>query len=87
MGREGAEPFQRAVTPGRSVIFSAKLIPGLLSNSTSDFDSTDWYCSSAGRAAGDPETTISLSGMADGVRSNEADTTPPVARTVSVAAR
>jgi len=44
------------------------------------------HCSSAGRAAGDPETTISLSGIADADRLKDTDATPPVARTVSVAA-
>src|SRR5207302_5846390 len=84
-GREGADPIERTATPGRSEIFSAKLEPGLWCNSTIDFDSADWYWSSAGRAYGDAETTISSTSIADSRSSNESSAVLSFTRTDSVA--
>ena len=65
MGLDGADPRLRTATPGRSEIFSAKVVPGLFWNSTCDFDAVDWYCSSEIRAVGEAETTTSFSLIAD----------------------
>src|ERR1700693_5820376 len=85
IGRDGADPRLRTATPGRSEIFSAKLIPELFWNSTRDLDAVDWYCSSEVRTTGDAETTTSFSWIADSRRLNDTRVVPPTTLIVSVA--
>ncbi len=85
MGLDGADPRLRTATPGRSEIFSAKVVPGLFWNSTCDFEAVDWYCSSEIRAVGDAETTTSFSLIADSLRLNDTLAVPLITLIVSVA--
>src|ERR1700694_2434970 len=85
IGRDGADPRLRTVTPGRSEIFSAKLVPALFRKSTCDFDAVGWYVSLVVRAIGEADTTISLSGTADSRRWNMAVVVPTLTVTVFVA--
>ena len=85
IGREGAAPLPRTVTPGRSESLSAMLAPALLMRSSRERDSADWYCSSAVRGEGEAETTISSIGIARSTRSNEVAASPSFISTRFVA--
>src|SRR5437879_13117200 len=61
IGRADAAPLKRVATPGRSDIFSAKLVPALFNSSTRDLDAADWYSLLAVRPTGVAETTTGSS--------------------------